>query len=70
MHRAHQLGSIDVKKVRADLVGNRLCQVRFADPWRAVKQNAARRVDPQMFVDLRELNRTLDQLADRLDFRR
>ena len=37
MHRAHQLGTIDVEKVRADLVGNRFCQVCFADPWRSVK---------------------------------
>ena len=64
---ADHVGAVDVIEARVDLVGDRAGEMRFAGAGRAVEDDAARRVDAEMAVDVRIFERKLHQLADELD---
>jgi hypothetical protein len=49
------------------LVGDRAGEMRLAGAGRAVKDDAARRIDAEMAIDVRILERQLHQLAHQLD---
>ena len=64
---ADHVGAVDVVEARVDLVGDRARQMRFAGAGRPVEDDAARRIDAEVAVDLRMRERELHQLADQLD---
>ena len=64
---ADHVGTVDVVEARVDLVGDRAREMRFAGAGRAVEDDAARRIDAEVAVDLRMRERQLHQLADQLD---
>ena len=64
---ADHVGAVDVIEARVDLVGDRAGQMRLAGAGRPVKDDAARRADAEMAIDMRIFERQLHQLADQLD---
>ena len=64
---ADHVRAVDVVEARIDLVGDRAREMRFAGAGRAVEDDAARRVDAEMAIDVRVFERQLHQLADELD---
>ncbi len=64
---ADHVGTVDVVEARIDLVGDRAREMGLAGAGRPVEDDAARRIDAEMAIDVRELERQLDQLADQLD---
>ena len=64
---ADHVGTVDVIEARIDLVGDRAREMGFAGARRPVQDDAARRIDAEVAVDLRMRERQLHQLADELD---
>ncbi len=64
---ADHVGAVDVIEARVDFVGDRAREMRFAGAGRAIEDDAARRVDAEMAIDVRVRERQLHQLADELD---
>ena len=64
---ADHVGAVDVVEARVDLVGDRAREMRFAGAGRAIEDDAARRIDAEVAIDLRVRERELHQLADQLD---
>jgi hypothetical protein len=64
---ADHVGAVDVIEARIDLVGDRPGEMRLAGAGGAVKDDAARRIDPEVAVDVGIFERQLHQLADQLD---
>ena len=64
---ADHVGTVDVIETRIDLVGDRAGQMRLAGAGRAVKDDAARRIDTEMAIDVWIFERELDEFANELD---
>ena len=64
---ADHVRAVDVIEARVDLVGDRAGEMRFAGAGRAVEDDAARRIDAEVAIDVRVRERELHQLADQLD---
>jgi hypothetical protein len=62
-------GAVDVVEPRLDLVRDRARHARLAGARRTVEDDAARRGDAELLVDVRKLERQLHQLAHRADLR-
>src|SRR5438874_1425553 len=59
--------ALPILKPRINLVGDGAGKMGFPGAGRAVEDDPARRVDPEMAIDVRRRQRKLDQLANELD---
>ena len=64
---ADHVGAVDIVEARVHLVGDGAGEMRLAGAGGAVKDDAARRIDAEMAIDVRVFERQLHQLTHQLD---